>query len=172
MFLSDYTSDECIFIDANIFIYNALDNPIYAESCSDFLMLVETDKIKAVITPMVMDEVLFKILVAEASQHIDKFNIWNLKKKMKDPIFSSVVYKPVKEYNEYLIELTYAGLEILDINERTIKKSIILGEKYGLLTTDAIHLAAMKQYEIIYLASNDSDFDKVDFIKVYKPNNQ
>ncbi|MCD4841097.1 MAG: PIN domain-containing protein, partial [Methanosarcinales archaeon] len=59
-----------------------------------------------------------------------------------------------------------------DINERTIKKSIILGEKYGLLTTDAIHLAAMKQYEIIHLASNDSDFDKVDFIKVYKPNNQ
>jgi predicted nucleic acid-binding protein len=55
VFLSDYTSDECIFIDANIFIYNALDNPIYAGSCSDFLMLVETDKIKAVITPMVMD---------------------------------------------------------------------------------------------------------------------
>jgi len=172
VFLSDHISNECIFIDANIFIYNALDNPICAESCSDFLMLVETDKIKAVITPMVMDEVLFKILVAEASQHIEKFIIWNLKKKMKDPIFSSVVYNHMKEYNEYLIELTYAGLEILDINERTSKKSIILGEKYGLLTTDAIHLAAMKQYEIIHLASNDSDFDKVDLIKVYKPNNQ
>ncbi len=172
MFLSDHISDECIFIDSNIFIYNALDNPIYAESCSDFLMLVETNKINAVITPMVMDEVLFKILVAEASQHIENFNIRNLKKKMKDPIFSSVVYRPVKKYSEYLIELTYAGLEILDINERTIKKSIILGEKYGLLTTDAIHLAAMKQYEIIYLASNDSDFDKVDFIKVYKPTNR
>ncbi len=165
-------ADDSIFVDANIFIYNALDNPIFAESCSDFLMLVETDKIRAVITPMVMDEVLFKILVAEASNHIEKFNIWNLKKKMRDPTFSSVVYKPVKEYGEYLIELTYAGLEILDINERTIKKSIILGEKYGLLTTDAIHLAAMKQYEIIHLASNDSDFIKVDSIKVYNPKNQ
>ncbi len=47
MFLSDYISNDSIFVDANIFIYNALDNPIFAESCSDFLMLVETDKIRA-----------------------------------------------------------------------------------------------------------------------------
>ena len=45
--LSDYISNDSIFVDANIFIYNALDNPIFAESCSDFLMLVETDKIRA-----------------------------------------------------------------------------------------------------------------------------
>ena len=45
---------------------------------SDFLRLVETNKIKGVITPHIMDEVLFKILVSEASQHIEKFNIPNL----------------------------------------------------------------------------------------------
>jgi len=60
VFSSDYINNDSILIDANIFIYNALDNQIFAESCSDFLMLIETDKIKAVIIPMVMDEVLFK----------------------------------------------------------------------------------------------------------------
>ncbi len=102
MFLSEFFGEERIFIDANIFIYNALDDPNYAEACSDFLRLVETNRIKGVITPLIMDEVLFKILVAEASQHIEKFNIWNLKKEMKKAEFSSLIYKLMREYGEYM----------------------------------------------------------------------
>ncbi len=169
MFLSEFSGEDRIFIDANIFIYNALDNPTYAEACSDFLKLVETNRISGTITPLIMDEILFKILVAEASQYIDKFNIWNLKKEIKKAKFSSLVYKPVKEYAEYLKELTYGGLEIVAIDGGTVEKSVDLGEQYGLLTTDAIHLSAMKQYGIIHIATNDSDFEKVDFIRVYKP---
>jgi len=54
-----------------------------------FLRLVETNKINGVITPHILDEVLFKILVAEASQHIEKFNMPNLKKELKNASFSS-----------------------------------------------------------------------------------
>ena len=102
MQLRNFSGKERIFIDANIFIYNALDDPNYAQASSDFLRLVETNKIKGVITPHILDEVLFKILVAEASQHIEKFNIPNLKKELKNASFSSKVYKPVKEYSDYL----------------------------------------------------------------------
>jgi len=167
--LSDFTGNERIFIDANIFIYNALDDPIYAESCSDFLRKVETNNIKGVITPSIMDEVLFKILMAEASQHIEKFSLSALKKEMKKPHFSSLVYKPVKEYSEYLTELTYGGLEILTVDGGLVEKSIELGRRYGLLITDAIHLSTMKQYGITHIASNDSDFERVESINIYKP---
>ncbi len=169
MLLSNFVADERIFIDANIFIYNALDDPLYAESCSNFLRQVETNKIKGVITPHVMDEVLFKILIAEASRHIEKLTLPNLKKEMKSSGFSSKVYKPVKEYSDYLTELTYGGLEILTVNGGTVKRSIDLGLQYGLLTTDAIHLSTMKQYGIVNIATNDSDFEKVKSINIYKP---
>lgn len=169
MRLGEFAGEERIFIDANIFIYNALDDLTYADDSSDFLNLVETDRIKGVITPLVMDEVLFKILVAEASQHIDKFNIRNLKNELKKAAFSSMVYKPVKEYGEYFKELTYGGLEILTIDGGMVEKSIDLGQRYGLLTTDAIPLAAMKKYGIVQIATNDSDFERVDFVKVCKP---
>ncbi len=92
MLLSNFARDERIFIDANIFIYNALDDPLYAGSCSDFLRLVETNRIKGVITPHVMDEVLFKILIAEASRYIKKFTLPNLKKEMRKSSFSSKAY--------------------------------------------------------------------------------
>ena len=169
MLLSNLAADERIFIDANIFIYNALDDSHYAESCSDFLKQVETNKLKGVITPHVMDEVLFKILIAEASQHIEKFTLPNLKKELKSSGFSSKVYKPVKEYSDYLTELTYGGLEILTVNGGIVGRSIDLGLQYGLLTTDAIHLSTMKQYGIVNIATNDSDFEKVMSIKTYKP---
>ncbi len=169
MLLSDFTSNERIFIDANIFIYNALDDPLHAESCTDFLRQVEANNIKGVITPHIMDEILFKILIAEASQHIEKFTLSALKKEMKSHRFSTTVYKPVKEYSEYLTELTYGGLEILTVDRELIEKSIELGSQYGLLITDAIHLSTMKQYGIIHIATNDSDFERIDSINIYKP---
>ncbi|VVB94464.1 tRNA(fMet)-specific endonuclease VapC [uncultured archaeon] len=128
-----------------------------------------TNKLKGVITPHVMDEVLFKILIAEASQHIEKFTLPGLKKEMKSSGFSSKVYKPVREYSDYLTELTYGGLEILTVDGGLVEKSTDLGLRYGLLTTDAIHLSTMKQYGIINVATNDSDFERVESITIYKP---
>lgn len=169
MLLSNFSGDERIFIDANIFIYNALDDPIYADSCTNFLRNVEANKIKAVITPQVMDEILFKILVAEASLHLEKFTLPNLKKEMKKSSFSLKVYKPVREYSDYLTELTYRGLKILIVDSGVVEKSIDLGSQYGLLTTDAIHLSTIKQYGINNIATNDTDFERVDSITLYKP---
>ena len=116
-----------------------------------------------------MDEILFKILIAEASRYIKKFTLPSLKKEMRKASFSSKTYKPVKEYGDYLIELTYGGLEILTIDSGTIEKSIDLGLQYGLLTTDAIHLSSMKQYGIINIATTDSDFKRVDSLNIYEP---
>jgi predicted nucleic acid-binding protein len=142
LLLSNFVGDERIFIDANIFIYNALDDPMYADSSSD---------------------------LAEAAQHLEKFTLPNLKKEMKKSSFSSKVYKPVKEYSDYLTELTYSGLKILIVDAGVIEKSIDLGSRYGLLTTDAIHLSTIKQYGINNIATNDSDFERVDSITLYKP---
>jgi len=122
-----------------------------------------------VITPFVMDEVLFKILVAEASMHIENFTLWKMKKEMKKARFSSLIYKPVKEYCEYFKELTYGGLEILAIDAWIAEKSVNLGMQYGLMTADAIHLSAMKQYGIVNMATNDSDFENVKFLRIFKP---
>ncbi len=94
-----------------------------------------------------------------------------MKKEMRNEKFSSLVYKPVKEYSEYIKELAFGGLEIADVDEGTVGRSIDLGMLYGLLTADAIHLSTMRQYGIVHIATNDSDFERVDSIKVYKPEN-
>ncbi|GBE53865.1 MAG TPA: PIN domain-containing protein [Euryarchaeota archaeon] len=167
--LQDYDLPERIFIDANIFIYNALDHPEFGGSCSGFLERVEKGEIAGVITPFVIDEVLFKILIAEASKYIGKPTLLKIKKKMKDSDFSEMVYSPVEEYMEYFNGLSVDGLEISDVDRELAVKSVELGAKYGLLIADSMHLAMMKKKEIINIATNDADFKRIEWIKVWKP---
>jgi predicted nucleic acid-binding protein len=169
MHLSDYTTKERIFIDANIFIYNALDDPIYGVSSSIFLKKIEEGELNGVINTFVVDEVLFKILVAKASEYIVKPTMRKIKKRMRELDFSEKVYAPVKEYREYIFELSMAGLNILEVDVDSIKRAVELGARYGLLITDSIHLSTMDKNRIGNIATNDGDFDRVDFIQAWKP---
>jgi predicted nucleic acid-binding protein len=46
---------------------------------------------------------------------------------------------------------------------------IEISKKYWLLATDAFHVATMKRYEITNIATNDPDFERVEWITVFKP---
>ena len=41
--------------------------------------------------------------------------------------------------------------------------------RYGLLSNDVLSLQIMEDLKINNLASNDSDFERVNFIRLYKP---
>jgi len=171
MSLINYVGEDKIFVDANIFLFHAFNNIEYGEECTIFLRRIEKGEIIAVINPIIIDETLFKILMAEVSELMSKPSLWDLKKKLKenDKEFIGTIYKPVKEYKGYLTELTYGGLTVAELNWKIAVDSVAMGEKYGLLTSDAFHLATMKQNGIKHIATNDSDFDSVEFLTIWKP---
>lgn len=49
---------------------------------------------------------------------------------------------------------------------RIVEVNAEIGEKYALLTNDAIIVATCKYYEIQKIATFDEDFKKVDFIEI------
>ena len=61
------------------------------------------------------------------------------------------------------------GITILPVNDKDIEQNNNLKKKYRLFSNDAINLSVMKNNGIIFLSSNDSDFERVDFITLYKP---
>jgi len=61
------------------------------------------------------------------------------------------------------------GISIITLSFEDIKLSAEFKRKFTLLTNDAINLAVMKNNHIANLASNDSDFERVDFLTLYKP---
>ncbi len=44
-----------------------------------------------------------------------------------------------------------------------------LSKKHNLLFSDAIHAASCKIFGIKHIATNDGDFDRVDFLKTWRP---
>lgn len=171
MSLINYIGEDKIFIDANIFLFHAFNNKDFGEECTNFLRRIETGEIKAIINPIIIDETLFKILMAEISKLISKPSLWDIKKKLKenDKEFIRSIYKPVNEYKDYLNELYNGGLNVAELNWNIAVDSVAMGEKYGLLTSDAFHAATMKQNGIKHIATNDSDFDSVEFLTIWKP---
>ncbi len=61
------------------------------------------------------------------------------------------------------------NLEIISLEIDTIERSQQMKMRYGFLSNDALTLQIMEDRKINNLASNDSDFERVPFITLYKP---
>lgn len=67
------------------------------------------------------------------------------------------------DYGKVILPLTV--LRRLD----WLKYSKTLSMENNLLFSDAIHATSCKVYGINHIATNDSDFDRVDFLKNWRP---
>jgi len=59
-------------------------------------------------------------------------------------------------------------VEVLPV-EYKCKELVEVISGYFLLPNDAFHVATMKRYGITNIATNDPDFERVEWIKVWKP---
>jgi predicted nucleic acid-binding protein len=61
------------------------------------------------------------------------------------------------------------NVKTISIDLEMIKTSQLMKKRYGFLSNDALILQIMEDLKIKNLASNDRDFERVDFIKLYRP---
>jgi len=61
------------------------------------------------------------------------------------------------------------NLLFMPVNEAIIRNAQNVRQEAGLLTNDSMIVAAMREYGLSFLASNDADFDRVRDITVFKP---
>lgn len=82
----------------------------------------------------------------------------------KDGNFAQKCYSIVKDFIGYVKSLE--TLKLLEITGDDAFKIYDYGTEYLLHPKDSLHLAVMKRYRIFDIATNDSDFERVDWIKV------
>jgi len=61
------------------------------------------------------------------------------------------------------------NLKIVSPDITTLARSQEIKKEYGLLSNDALLVYIMKDTGLTNLASNDSDFERLDFIRLYRP---
>ncbi len=153
-------------MDANIFLFHALGTN---EEAVEFLKRIEIGEIKAVTTSLTLDEVFFKLLVEEASLHLEKTNIFRIKELLKSKRKREEIVLPVMRYKDYIESLITLGLRVLSVSEKDIMDALDKTQKYGLLITDAVYVAIMESKSIKHIASDDKDFREIRGITLWKP---
>ncbi|MCK4636878.1 MAG: PIN domain-containing protein [Methanomicrobia archaeon] len=152
-----------IFIDANIFIYYVTEHPQFVDSCEDLIQRMEKRKIIGITSIFVLNEVLHKMMILEVCKKYNKTMGQAIGYLKRSPEAISRLSSSKSNIEEIM---NIGGLQIVEVPSHLFEKAVEISWKYGLLTTDAFHVATMKQYGIKNIATFDKDFERVEFVNV------
>ncbi len=156
-----------IFIDANIFVYHATESK-YTDSAAAFLEKIENNEIDACTSPGVIDEASYILIVNKGLEILDSKSPRKVREMMEvDRNFTEKCYSVIQKFIAYIKSLE--ALRILEITGEDAFSIYDYGKLYLLHPKDSLHLAVMKRYRIFDIATNDSDFERVEGIKVWGP---
>jgi predicted nucleic acid-binding protein len=163
--LGEIPSGSQVFIDANIFIYHFGGDGDIADACTEFLLRVENRDVRAFTSTVILTEVLHRLMIIEAIEKYD-LPLKGIVKHLKehpDVVMGldkySIAPEKIRQMNVITLVITLE--DVLD-SKRT-------RESYGLLTNDSMSISVMKRFGISNIATNDSDFERIAGIEVWKP---
>jgi len=160
--LSSIPYGEKVFIDSNILTYHLLNDPVYGMRCKDFIKRTENNEYEGFISPIIVSEVLFNFIKATI---VKTYGI-----KPKEVVFFLKSNPKVISYiNVESVKDLFKIFRIISISELEVEESYKAIKNYSLLTNDAFHVATMKEYDIKNIATSDGDFERVNWINVWKP---
>lgn len=160
--LEDLPSGRRVFVDSNIFIYHFLD---ISDRCTAFLERIDYHEICGFTSTIVMAEVLHKLMIAEIAENY-KMNRREVNQFIKR---CPSVISELERCETAIRQISEFDIEILPIMSGVVLESRNLRYEHKLMTNDSINLFLMKLTGLEDIASNDSDFDRVPWIKVWKP---
>lgn len=155
-----------VFLDANIFLYEVFDHPNFGDGSYRILKDVEEGILNGVTSTLVLDEVLFKMILMEASNKFQislKDTASFLKKNPKKIPLLENSWKDIQRIQR-IENLTIEG-----ITPKIFESSVEIAKTNMLLMHDASHLAVMQSIGVIDIATNDAELDRIKGIKVWRP---
>ncbi len=165
MFLHEIEAGSRVFIDANVFVYHFSKGSEFNKSCTDFLYRVEMSQIHGVTSAGIIMEASHRLMMVEASSVLE-VEIRNLPKYLKQ---HPDIVKQLTKHLTVPNKIAALNIEIVQITQKVIEASQLNKTKYGFLSNDALTLKIMEDIGTANIASNDSDFKRVDWLKLYLP---
>ena len=164
-FLNDLPVGNVVYVDSNIFIYDATEHPKYAISCSKFLDRVESGGITGITSILTINETVHKLSIIELSSKMKERPVSIIRLVKEDPSLLDTLDNPfiVAE------DIMDMNLEIVSFSDLIFEKALRFMKQHRLMSNDAVHLATMKRYGVTNIATNDGDFERVRGLKVWKP---
>lgn len=152
-------------VDSNIFYYALVSTPGVSEHCLSILNRAVAGKISIAASVPILSDTLHKVMISEVAQLSRRGRAGLIAYLGKHP---EIITRLV-EYPQALDRLSVVPMNVLSIDEQLLREASGLAVLHGLLTNDALIVALMHRHGLIYLVTNDDDFDRVPDITIWKP---
>jgi predicted nucleic acid-binding protein len=151
-----------IFLDATVFIYHFCR---VSGQCRQLLERCERGEILGVTSVVVMNEVMHRLMMAEAVRggHATPGKV--VRKLRERP----EVVRALHEYRRDVECIPRWGVQVLPLDLGRCLRSTAVCAKTGLLTNDSIIVATMRDAGVTAIATADRDFERVDGLQVFRP---
>jgi uncharacterized protein len=148
-------------LDTNIFIYALTGRSL---QCREIVERSQDGDVAAVTTIEAVNEVCHKLMLLEALERgvIKRISAAALRSKAAEITRLTNYWKLV----EPIFDL---NITILALAEARARRPHHLRSAFGLLTNDSLIAAAAQEQAIVNLATNDRDFDRIDWLTTYRP---
>ncbi len=162
MTFSGVESGTKLYIDANIFVYAS--NGASRE-CRELLDRCDRREVNAYTGIHVLLEVAHRIMTIEA---VDKGLVTpgNVPRKLRR---RPELVSQLQDHSAAIRYILEMNIEIMQIDARILEASANLRAQTGFLVNDSISLAMMDRSEIPAIATNDRDFQRVNWLEVHLP---
>lgn len=154
--LAELPRGSLVFIDANVLHLYLRGPKDLRETCAEFLERIEAGEVKGYTSPLVIDELAYKLLLKRIEETHDRNPLAVIEEK---PVTITEASHYVEE--GLAIILGIENLGVVSINRHHTEVFTFYMTKYSLLPSDAMHLAVMVTMNCKNIASTDDDFDRV-----------
>lgn len=155
-----------VYVDSSVFLKLFLDEP-GADKAQEILEAIEEGRALGFISPLVLEEVSFKLTYAKASEVLDARNVWRIREALRlDEKVREECLKLLKAFRKYVEHMLTKGLRVAYATYDDWCRALCLVERYGLLPADAMHVAIALRVGARTIATFDEDFRVVKEIRV------
>ena len=165
MKFADLLAGHAVFIDANAFIYYFRPDPVLGPPCAQLLQRVENQEVQGFTSSHVLSEMVHRLMTDEASQQFG-WPMTGIARRLRN---HPAQMQSLTRHRLAIDELTLIGIQVLPVTGAQVSLAADLSCQYGLLSSDALVVAVMRDHGLTLLASHDADFDRVPGITRYTP---
>lgn len=165
MTFADIPAGESVFIDANTFVYHFLPEPRLGPACRDLLERFARQELLGFSSAHVVSNVAHRMMTLEA---VDRFG-WPMTAIAQRLQRHPQEVRQLSRFRQAVDEIPLFGIQVLPITMGLASAAADLSQQFGLLSGDALIVAAMRKQGIQHLASHDVDFDRVPGLVRYAP---
>lgn len=152
--------------DSNIFVYWVTDHPRFANSCEEVIRRVEEREIQGVIPAVVLNELLHRLIIAEAvEEHLVDSPTTAVTQIKDNPGIISQLAVAWTVYQE-IIKMPF---EVVESARGLTNLTYYFSKELSLMARDAAIAAYAHSHHIDHIITNDRDFERVPWLTCWRP---